>query len=69
MGHCACRFSSGGVLKYLCQWHTSLIEQRVKAERKACADLCERLGETAGFDQDTAYQCGANIIARVSASP
>jgi hypothetical protein len=33
-GHCACKFSSGGVFKTLCQWHTSLIAQEVKRERE-----------------------------------
>ena len=42
-GHCACKFSGGGVLKSLCGWHTALIDAKERAEREACAKVAAEM--------------------------
>lgn len=41
-GHCACKFSSGGVLSKCCEFHTRWMRQEIENETKACAATAEQ---------------------------
>lgn len=43
-GHCACKFSSGGVLSRSCEFHQRLL----MAEREKNAAICEAMRPTGG---------------------
>ncbi len=66
-GHCACKFSSGGVLSKGCEWHKRLLDAAVLAEREACALVCDDLVARDWYGHREEY--AARIRARTTKEP